>query len=149
LPWKATVTVCRKKGVWTQPQQLKIPEQGQEVWLKSLSKVKLFRTRLKDKLRHYATHLPDNGPPSAFRRGEQRSPNCMSSIDRLSNITLPLNRPVMSNGFRCSAWAPQKTIPLPPFEAMSSCRNCRLRRLPAIAIGYNGICLMKSCFIYW
>ena len=58
--------VSEEKGIWSQVQQLEIPEQGLEVWLKNFGKVKLFRTRLKDQLRHYAVYLPYNGSPSAF-----------------------------------------------------------------------------------
>ena len=49
-------------GSWVQVQQLQIPEEGLEVWLRGFGLVKLFRTRLKDHLRHYAVHLPDGGP---------------------------------------------------------------------------------------
>jgi hypothetical protein len=47
------------KGLWVQVQQLEIPEEGLEVWLRGFGPVKLFRTWLKDQPRHYAVHLPD------------------------------------------------------------------------------------------
>jgi len=36
------------------------------VWLKEFGWVKLFRTRLKDQLRHYVVHLPNDEPLSSF-----------------------------------------------------------------------------------
>jgi hypothetical protein len=52
-------TVSVKKGSWSQVQQLDIPEDGVRVWLRDFGEVKLFRTRLKDQLRHYIVWLPN------------------------------------------------------------------------------------------
>jgi hypothetical protein len=63
--------VSVEKGVWGQVQQLAIPEEGLIVWLKQFGYwVKLFRTRLKDQLRHYVVHLPNDEPLSAFGNQE-------------------------------------------------------------------------------
>lgn len=51
-------TVSVKKGTWVQVQKLDIPDDGVVVWLRDFGQVKLFRTRLKDELRHYVTFLP-------------------------------------------------------------------------------------------
>ena len=53
------VAVDQGSGVQVQP--LEIPEEGLEVWRRGFGPVRLFRTRLKDPLRHYAVHLPDRG----------------------------------------------------------------------------------------
>jgi hypothetical protein len=62
--------VSVEKGTWIQAQQLAIPEDGLVVWLKQFGSVKLFRTRLKDQLRHYVIYLPNNEPLSSFRHKE-------------------------------------------------------------------------------
>lgn len=38
------------------------------VWLKDYGNVKLFRTRLKDQLRHYVVYLPNEEEPTPFDR---------------------------------------------------------------------------------
>lgn len=58
--------VSVEKGTWTQIQQLDIPEQGQEVWLREFGKVKVFRTNLKNQVRHYAVYLPNNEEMPSF-----------------------------------------------------------------------------------
>jgi len=60
--------VSVEKGTWTQVQKLDIPEEGREVWLREFGRVKVFRTRLKEQVRHYAVHLSDGGPLSSFGR---------------------------------------------------------------------------------
>lgn len=55
---EANRTVSVEKGTWSQVQKLDIPEQGMMVWLRNFGQVKLFRTRLKDQLRHYVVCLP-------------------------------------------------------------------------------------------
>jgi hypothetical protein len=56
------------QGSWGQVQQLEIPEEGLEVWLRGFGPVKLLRTRLKDQLRHDAVHLPDGGQLASVDR---------------------------------------------------------------------------------
>lgn len=56
---KANRCVATEKGQWTQIQKLDIPDQGLAVWLRGVGRVKVFRQRLKDELRHYAIHLTD------------------------------------------------------------------------------------------
>jgi len=58
--------VSVEKGSWVQVQQLDIPEDGLVVWLKNFGVVKLFRTQLKDQLRHYISSLPSNEQTASF-----------------------------------------------------------------------------------
>lgn len=51
--------VSVEKGSWVQVQTLDIPNEGLVVWLRDFGQVKLFRTYLKDQMRHYIIHLPD------------------------------------------------------------------------------------------
>jgi len=51
--------VSIEEGTWIQVQKLDIPDDGLAVWLRDFGQVKLFRTHLKDQVRHYAIHLPD------------------------------------------------------------------------------------------
>lgn len=60
--------VSVEKGAWRQVQQLDIPEEGLIVWLREFGRVKLFRTQLKDQLRHYAVCLPHEEKLAAFGR---------------------------------------------------------------------------------
>jgi hypothetical protein len=65
---KSNRTVSIEKGVWQQVQKLNIPENGLIVWLKGYGNVKLFRTRLKDQLRHYVVYLSNEEKLSQFDR---------------------------------------------------------------------------------
>ena len=56
--------VSIEEGTWVQVQKLDIPNDGLEVWLRDFGQVKLFRTHLKDQVRHYAIHLPDENDPT-------------------------------------------------------------------------------------
>lgn len=60
--------VSVEKGTWVQVQQLDIPEDGLVVWLKRFGPVKLFRTPLKDQLRHYICSLANEDQLSSFDR---------------------------------------------------------------------------------
>ena len=55
-------TVSLEKGQWQQVQNLDIPDDGLDVWLKDFGKVRLFRTMLKDQRRHYVVYLPEELP---------------------------------------------------------------------------------------
>lgn len=55
-------TVSLEKGQWQQVQNLDIPDNGLDVWLKDFGKVRLFRTTLKDQRRHYVVYLPEEVP---------------------------------------------------------------------------------------
>ncbi len=55
-------TVSLEKGQWQQVQNLDIPDNGLDVWLKDFGNVKLFRTMLKDQRRHYVVYLPEEVP---------------------------------------------------------------------------------------
>jgi DDE family transposase len=59
-------TVSIEKGTWVQVHKLDIPEEGLLVWLRDFGQVKLFRTRLKDQLRHYVAYLSDQEAYAAF-----------------------------------------------------------------------------------
>ena len=59
-------TVSIEKGTWVQVQKLDIADEGLLVWLRDFGQVKLFRTRLKDQLRHYVVYLPDEQAWAAF-----------------------------------------------------------------------------------
>jgi len=56
--------VSIEEGTWTQVQKLDIPVDGLVVWLRDFGQVKLFRTHLKDQVRHYAIYLPDEKDPT-------------------------------------------------------------------------------------
>jgi hypothetical protein len=67
--------VSVEKGTCVQVQQLDIPEDGLVVWLKNFGYVKVFRTPLKDQLRHYMSSLPNEDQLASFDRkafAEQR-----------------------------------------------------------------------------
>jgi hypothetical protein len=65
---KSNRTVSIEKGNWQQVQTLEIPEKGEIVWLKEYGNVKLFRTQLKDQLRHYVVYLPNEEKLAEFDR---------------------------------------------------------------------------------
>lgn len=52
--------VSIEKGSWVQLRNLEIPEDGIIVWLREFGFVKVFRTYLKDQMRHYAVFLSQN-----------------------------------------------------------------------------------------
>ena len=60
--------VSIEKGQRTQVKQLDIPDNGLVVWLHRFGEVKLFRTRLKDQLRHYVVYLPEENDYPAFEQ---------------------------------------------------------------------------------
>lgn len=62
--------VSIEKGTWVQVQKLDIPEDGMLVWLREFGNVKLFRTRLKDQLRHYVVFLPNAETYDAFEQAD-------------------------------------------------------------------------------
>lgn len=68
--------VSLEKGSWVQVQTLTIPEDGLMVWLREFGEVKLFRTQLKDQLRHYVVYLPeadfDNFDQTDFQKQHDR-----------------------------------------------------------------------------
>jgi hypothetical protein len=51
--------VSVEKGSWIQVQALDISENGTVVWLREFGQVKIFRTYLKDQVRHYGVYLPN------------------------------------------------------------------------------------------
>jgi hypothetical protein len=65
---ESNCTVSVAKGAWAQAKTLDIPEDGLIVWLRDFGQVKLFRTQLKDQLRHYVVYLPNADDYAAFQR---------------------------------------------------------------------------------
>ncbi len=59
-------TVSLEKGTWTQVQQLEIADTGLKVWLRDFGEVQLFRTWLKDQLRHDIVWLPESSDDEHF-----------------------------------------------------------------------------------
>lgn len=51
--------VSVEKGTWIQVQKLEIAEDDAVVWLREFGFVKVFRTHLKDQVRHYAVFLSE------------------------------------------------------------------------------------------
>jgi hypothetical protein len=58
--------VSVEKGTWVQVQYLDITEDGRVVWLKNFGFGKVFRTQLKDQVRHYISSLPNDEQTRAF-----------------------------------------------------------------------------------
>ena len=67
---KSNRIVSIEKGHQQQVQTLEIPENGLIAWLKEYGNVKLFRTQLKDQLRHYVVYLPNEEKLAEFNRAE-------------------------------------------------------------------------------
>ena len=61
---EANRLISVEKGTWVQVQQIDIPIGGLVVWLRDFGQVKLFRTNLKNQVRHYCIHLPDEKAPT-------------------------------------------------------------------------------------
>ena len=55
---KGNRTVSVQKGDYQQVQSLNIPEEGRTVWLRNFGYVRLYRTQLKNELRHYVVYTP-------------------------------------------------------------------------------------------
>ena len=55
-------TVSLEKGQWQQVQDLNIPDNGLDVWLKNFGKVTLLRTMLKNQCRYHVVYLPEEVP---------------------------------------------------------------------------------------
>lgn len=62
--------VSTEKGAWVQVQNLDISDDGMLVWLRDFGNVKLFRTQLKDQLRHYVVFLPETDAYDAFNQSD-------------------------------------------------------------------------------
>jgi len=58
--------VSVEKGTWTRIQRLNIPEDGLVVWLKNFGFLRVFRTQLKNQVRHYISLLPSYAQITAF-----------------------------------------------------------------------------------
>ena len=59
--------VSLEKGTWQQVQSLTIPVNGMLVYLRNFGRVKVFKTQLKDQLRHYIVYLPETSPLDAYQ----------------------------------------------------------------------------------
>ena len=59
--------VSLEKGTWQQVQSLTIPVNGMLVYWRNFGQVKVFKTQLKDQLRHYIVYLPETSPLDAYQ----------------------------------------------------------------------------------
>lgn len=66
--------VSIEKGTWVQVQNIEIARDGSVVWLREFGFVKVFRTHLKNQVRHYAVFLSQNDDEN-------------NNYERLSNFT--------------------------------------------------------------
>jgi hypothetical protein len=67
---KSNRTVSIEKEIWRHVQKLDVPENGLLAWLKDDGNVKLFRTQLKDQLRHDVVYQPNEEKLTLFGRRE-------------------------------------------------------------------------------
>jgi hypothetical protein len=101
---EANRTVSLEKGTWVQVQKLDAPDEGLMVWLRNFGPVKLFRTRLKDQLRHYVVCSPDAQGYSTFGRLDFQKLH--DQHWELNNITECSSRYATSSAFRCATKCP-------------------------------------------
>ena len=107
MDWKAIAWYLRQKVLrYTQVQTLDIPDDGLIVWLRDFGQVKLFRTHLKNQMRHYAIYLPiqnntddDNAGLNTFAKVHLK--NYMANIGKLNSIIVLLNKYAILNAFKC------------------------------------------------
>ncbi len=66
---KSNRTVSIQKGHYQQGQSLEIPDEGITVWPRNVGYVKLYRTRLKNELRHDVVYIPNAGTEQLSRSG--------------------------------------------------------------------------------
>ena len=62
--------VSLEKGTWQQVQSLAIPSNGMWLYLRHFGRVKIFRTKLKDQLRHYIVYLPEESRLDAYQESD-------------------------------------------------------------------------------
>ena len=62
--------VSLEKGTWQQVQSLDMPADGMFVYWRGFGRVKIFRTPLKDPLRHYIVYLPETSQPDAYQEDD-------------------------------------------------------------------------------
>jgi len=96
---KSNRTVSIEKGNGQQVQTLEIPENGLIVWLKEYGNVKLFRTQLKDQLRHTVVYLPDAEKLTEFNRSVVTL-NTLN-IGKSNNIIVPSSKFAISKTSKC------------------------------------------------
>ena len=66
---KSNRTVSIQKGHYQQGQSLEIPDEGITVWPRNVGYVTLYRTRLKNELRHDVVYIPNAGTEQLSRSG--------------------------------------------------------------------------------
>jgi hypothetical protein len=113
---KSNRTVSTEKGSGRQVQTLEIPENGLIVWLKAYGTVKLFRTPLKDPLRHTVVYLPDEEKLTEFNRSVVTL-NTLN-IGKSNNIIVPSSKFAISKTSKYGGNRQPRIICLPPFVAM-------------------------------
>ena len=133
--------VSVEKGVWGQAQQLAIPEEGLVVWLKQFGLVKLFRTRLKDQLRHYVVYLPNDEPLSSF--GVTEFSKLHDQHWMIEQYHRAIKQVCHIEHFQVRGKVTIKNHLFAAQVAMSNCRNYVLWRSLATAIVYSEICLTR------
>ena len=100
-------TVSLEKGQWQQVQNLEIPDDGLDIWLKDFGKVRLFRTTLKDQCRHYVVYLPEDVP---FQRNDftlihdqhwqiEQYHRAIKQVCHIEHFQVPNERPVRNHIF--------------------------------------------------
>ena len=137
--------VSVEKGVWGQAQQLAIPEEGLVVWLKQFGLVKLFRTRLKDQLRHYVVYLPNDEPLSSF--GVTEFSKLHDQHWMIEQYHRAIKQVCHIEHFQVRGKVTIKNHLFAAQVAMSNCRNYVLWRSLATAIVYRKSCLTRSSLL--
>ena len=99
--------VSLEKGQWQQVQNLDIPDNGLDVWLKDFGKVRLFRTMLKDQRRHYVVYLPKEVPfeRNTFKRLHdqhwqiEQYHRAIKQVCRIEHFQVRSERPIRNHIF--------------------------------------------------
>ena len=78
--------VSIQKGEWIQVQKIEVPDEGRVVWLKNFGQVKLFRTRLKNPLRHFVVYLADSTWSTFDRRAFVHQHNAHWNIEQYHRV---------------------------------------------------------------
>lgn len=134
--------VSTEKGSWVQVQKLDIPADGLMVWLREFGEVKLFRTQLKDQLRHYVVFLPDTDAYDTFQQTDFQSlhdqhwqiEQCHRMIKQVCHIEKFQVR---------AAECRYATMSLPPCAATYTCNRCSLPTSSATLTNGNAICTRR------
>lgn len=84
-------TVSIETSAWIPVQKLNIPENGLTVWLRNFGEVKVFRTQLKDQVRHYVVYLAESKPLPHFERNDfKHQPDYHWQIEQYHLVIKPV-----------------------------------------------------------